>query len=81
VERLSAQRLGNEARIVGPTPLTGTDVKAIDIRAGAGMVLAGLIAEGETRVHNIHHLARGYEDLVGKLSSLGAQIEERNVAA
>ncbi|MBX3070252.1 MAG: UDP-N-acetylglucosamine 1-carboxyvinyltransferase [Thermomicrobiales bacterium] len=81
VERLNAQRLGNEARIVGPTPLIGTDVKAIDIRAGAGMVLAGLIAEGETRVHNIHHLARGYEDLVGKLSSLGAQIEERNVAA
>ncbi len=80
VERLNATRLGNEALIVGPTPLTGTDVRAIDIRAGAGMVLAGLIAHGETRVHSVHHIDRGYEDLVGKLSSLGAQIEERVIA-
>ena len=77
VERLSETRIGNEALITGPTPLHGADVKAIDIRAGAGMVLAGLIAEGETTVHHIHHLARGYEDLVGKLRSVGAQIEER----
>ncbi len=80
VEKLNETRIGNEALITGPTPLRGTDVKAIDIRAGAGMVLAGLIAEGETRVHQIHHLARGYEDLVGKLQTLGAQIEERNAA-
>lgn len=80
VEKLNETRMGNEALITGPTPLRGTDVKAIDIRAGAGMVLAGLIAEGETRVHQIHHLARGYEDLTGKLQSLGAQIEERSIA-
>ncbi len=80
VERLNQTRMGNEALITGPTKLHGTAVKAIDIRAGAGMVLAGLIAQGETTVHNIHHIARGYEDLVGKLTSLGAQIEERAVA-
>jgi len=80
VEKLNETRIGNEALITGPTSLRGTDVKAIDIRAGAGMVLAGLIADGETTVHQIHHLARGYEDLVGKLQSLGAQIEERHVA-
>lgn len=80
VEQLNERRMGNEALITGPTRLRGTSVKAIDIRAGAGMVLAGLIAEGQTTVHNIHHIARGYEDLVGKLTSLGAQIEEQAVA-
>jgi UDP-N-acetylglucosamine 1-carboxyvinyltransferase len=40
------------------------------------MVLAGLVAEGETRVSNVHHIERGYHDMVGKLRSLGAQIEE-----
>ncbi|MGD9713502.1 MAG: UDP-N-acetylglucosamine 1-carboxyvinyltransferase [Thermomicrobiales bacterium] len=80
VEQLNETRIGNEALITGPTKLLGTDVRALDIRAGAGMVLAGLVAEGETTVHHIHHLARGYEDLAGKLRSLGAQIEERLVA-
>jgi UDP-N-acetylglucosamine 1-carboxyvinyltransferase len=76
VDKYASDRYGNEATITGPTPLHGAEVKAIDIRAGAGMVLAGLVAEGETRVSNVHHIERGYHDMVGKLRSLGAQIEE-----
>ena len=68
------RKYGTHAEITGPTPLHGTRVQAIDIRAGAGVVLAGLIAEGETVVTNIHHLARGYENLVEKLSDLGAAV-------
>ena len=48
----------------------------MDIRAGAGVVLAGLAAEGETTVSDIYHLARGYEDFVPTLRSLGATISE-----
>jgi UDP-N-acetylglucosamine 1-carboxyvinyltransferase len=67
-------RYGTRAEITGPTPLRGAAVRALDIRAGAGMVLAGLIAEGETVVSDIHHLDRGYEAFVPKLQALGAQI-------
>jgi UDP-N-acetylglucosamine 1-carboxyvinyltransferase len=49
-------------------------VRALDIRSGACLVLAGLVAEGETIVLEAHHLRRGYEDLVGKLAALGADI-------
>ncbi|HEU5433469.1 MAG TPA: UDP-N-acetylglucosamine 1-carboxyvinyltransferase [Thermomicrobiales bacterium] len=68
-------RLGTHARISGPTPLKGAHVRCLDIRAGAGVVLAGLVAEGETIVADTHHLARGYESFVPKLRSLGARIE------
>ena len=54
-------------------------VRALDIRAGAGMVLAGLIASGTTTIHDVRHLDRGYDGLVEKLRSLGANIEERFV--
>jgi UDP-N-acetylglucosamine 1-carboxyvinyltransferase len=80
VERFGNNRFGNEAIFRGPSPLRGAPVKALDIRAGAGMVLAGLIAAGETLVSDLHHLERGYENMVGKLQSLGAHIEERAVA-
>ena len=46
-----------------------------DLRGGAALVIAGLAAEGETIVHDIHHIDRGYENYVGKLRALGAQIE------
>jgi UDP-N-acetylglucosamine 1-carboxyvinyltransferase len=65
---------GQMATIYGPTRLVGTDVTALDIRAGACLVLAGLVAEGVTVVHDIYHLNRGYEDVVGKLAGLGAAI-------
>ncbi len=63
-----------QAIISGPTRLKGADVRALDIRSGACLVLAGLVAEGETRINEIQHLRRGYEDIVGKLTSLGAEI-------
>lgn len=62
------------ATIVGPTKLTGTDVWATDLRCGAALVVAGLIAEGTTTIHDIYHIDRGYEDIVSKLSELGADI-------
>ena len=66
---------GRTATIEGNMSLTGTKVKATDLRAGAAMVLAGLVAEGETRVGYIHHIDRGYDGLVAKLVALGADIE------
>jgi UDP-N-acetylglucosamine 1-carboxyvinyltransferase len=67
--------LGVRAEIVGPTALHSAVVEAKDIRAGAALVLAGLIAEGETIVKGVHHLDRGYERLVPTLQSVGAKIE------
>ncbi len=76
VEKLGPNRYGTEAIISGPTPLHGTRVRCHDIRAGAGMVLAGLVAEGETEVRDIYHIDRGYEQMVPKLQALGADIAE-----
>jgi UDP-N-acetylglucosamine 1-carboxyvinyltransferase len=76
VEKFSPTRYGTKADIFGPTTLTGAPVRALDIRAGAGMVLAGLIAQGRTTVSDVHHLDRGYEALVPKLRQIGAQITE-----
>lgn len=66
---------GNEAKVLGVERLFGATVKATDLRAGASMVLAGLVAEGETTVLDIYHIDRGYNDFVGKLKALGATIE------
>jgi UDP-N-acetylglucosamine 1-carboxyvinyltransferase len=74
VEKFAPDRYGTRAEITGPTRLRGAPVRALDIRAGAGMVLAGLVADGETVVSDVRHLDRGYEDLVPKLRSLGARI-------
>ena len=65
---------GSSAVVEGVTKLTGCPVKATDLRAGAAMVLAGLVAEGETEITNLHHIDRGYDDLVEKLRGLGAVI-------
>jgi len=65
---------GRMAMVRGPTPLHGADVRALDIRSGAAMVLAGLAAEGITRVSNVSYIARGYQDLDAKLRELGAVI-------
>jgi UDP-N-acetylglucosamine 1-carboxyvinyltransferase len=54
--------------------LTGADVMATDLRASACLVIAGLIAEGETTINRIYHLDRGYERIEAKLSALGARI-------
>ena len=66
---------GNIAIVDGVPGLTGTVVTAPDLRAGAALVLAGLAAEGVTVVEDIHYIDRGYEDFLGKLQQLGADIE------
>jgi len=75
------ERMGADIRVEGQTAvvqgverLTGAPVKCMDLRAGAAVVVAGLAAEGETMVTNLHHLDRGYENIVPNLQSLGAQI-------
>ena len=66
---------GKTAAITGCEELHGATVKAHDLRAGAALVIAGLAAQGETLVENIHYIERGYENLIGKLSALGACIQ------
>ena len=70
---------GNRATIAGVEKLHGASVKATDLRAGAALVMAGLVAEGETRVSEIYHIDRGYSNLVDKLSKLGADIKRVTV--
>jgi len=65
---------GRIAVIEGVQKLSGAPVKAMDLRAGAAMVIAGLVAEGETEVYNISYVDRGYENFENKLQSLGAKI-------
>jgi len=66
---------GHHAVVRGVPRLSGAPVRAPDIRAGAALVVAGLAAEGETVVSGVHHVDRGYDDLVGRLVGLGADIE------
>jgi UDP-N-acetylglucosamine 1-carboxyvinyltransferase len=66
---------GNSAVVRGVERLQGASVMATDLRASAGLVIAGLVAEGETLVERIYHLDRGYEALEKKLSALGARVE------
>ena len=65
----------NRIVIQGPTALKGAEVSSLDIRGGAAVVLASLIAEGETVINNVEFIDRGYEDLDGRLRNLGALIE------
>ncbi|WP_096203129.1 UDP-N-acetylglucosamine 1-carboxyvinyltransferase [Bacillus sp. FJAT-45350] len=66
---------GRSAIISGPSKLQGAEVAATDLRAGAALVLAGLVAEGVTRVVELKHVDRGYVDFAGKLQSIGADVE------
>ena len=69
---------GQTATVEGATPLSGANVMATDLRASACLVLAGLVARGETVVDRIYHLDRGYERMELKLQSLGARVERRS---
>ena len=80
------RRMGADIRVQGSTAiingvpkLSGAPVMATDLRASASLVLAGLAAEGTTVVSRAYHLERGYEDLVGKLAALGANVKEVNL--
>lgn len=70
---------GNTAIIQGPSNLQSSSVTATDLRAGAALVLAGLIAEGETEIHDIYHIERGYSGLIEKLCLLGADIRKETI--
>ena len=63
------------AEITGPTPLHGAEITATDLRAGAALVTAGLIADGTTIINDAEHILRGYERIINKLSSVGANIK------
>ena len=63
------------AIIHGPTKLVGTDVTATDLRCGAGLIIAALMAKGETVIHDAHHIFRGYDGIKEKLKKLGADVE------
>ena len=62
------------SRIKGPVQLYGDEVKATDLRCGAALVIAGLMAQGQTIITNIYHIDRGYDNIVNKLQQLGADI-------
>ncbi len=64
----------HHALVRGVASLQGAPVSSTDLRAGAALVLAAIAAEGESRIHHLEHIDRGYEDYVGKLASLGADI-------
>ncbi len=66
---------GHSATVGGNTNLIAADVMATDLRASSALILAALIADGTTKIHRIYHLDRGYENLEGKFSALGANIE------
>lgn len=68
------QVLGGQIIYSGPTQLSGAPVKASDLRAGAALVTAGLMAEGQTEITNIEFILRGYSNIIEKLSDLGADI-------
>lgn len=70
---------GRVAVVEGVTQLTGAPVQACDLRAGAALVIAGLAAQGETELTQVQYIERGYEDLVGKLRQLGADIRVEEI--
>ena len=67
--------VGKTAVVEGVEKLTGAPIQAYDLRAGAALVIAALAAEGESEISNVQYIERGYEDIIGKLRNLGAQID------
>ncbi|KNA23084.1 hypothetical protein SOVF_028070 [Spinacia oleracea] len=70
---------GEAAIVTGPSPLTSASVVASDLRGGAALVIAGLLAEGETEIHDIYHIERGYSSIIEKLQGLGADIRRETI--
>jgi UDP-N-acetylglucosamine 1-carboxyvinyltransferase len=71
---------GHHALVRGQTCLSGAPVEATDIRAGAGLVLAGLVAEGETVVYGVGHIDRGYAGFIPSLQALGANVRRDEIS-
>ncbi len=77
LKRMGANiKIDGHSALLKPSRLTGAEVTATDLRAGAALILAGLVAEGFTEVRDIYHIERGYEEIDKKLRSLGADIEK-----
>jgi len=77
LKRMGADiKIDGRSAIVKKSNLTGAKVKATDLRAGADLIIAGLVAEGETEIGDIYHIERGYENILGKLSSIGVNIRK-----
>ena len=74
--KITAQ--GKSAFFEGVTKLTSAPVYASDLRAGAALIIAGIIAEGKTEIYNLNHIDRGYENIEEKFRKLGAKIERVN---
>ncbi len=72
----ASELLATSAEVHGPSRLRGARVAAIDIRAAICMVLAGLVADGETELEEVHHVDRGYENFVEKLTNIGGDVED-----
>ncbi len=72
---------GHHAVVRGPRPLRGAEVRAPDLRAGAALVIAGLIADGETVVTDPYHVDRGYADFTGRLNALGGDVRRADVGS
>jgi UDP-N-acetylglucosamine 1-carboxyvinyltransferase len=70
---------GRSAIVEGVNSLTGTQVKATDLRAGAAMVIAALTSVGRTEIGCVHHIDRGYDNIVQKFQELGARIERAEI--
>ena len=72
---LKLQLLGKTAVFEGVKELFGAPVYATDLRAGAALIIAGIVAKGVTEIYNLNHIARGYENIEEKFKKLGAKIE------
>ena len=70
---------GRTAIVDGETDFSGTTVRAVDLRAGIAMVIAGLTARGVTEIEDIYHIERGYDNVVEKLQAVGADIVKKNM--
>ena len=69
-------KIDGHSALIKPSRLTGAEVTATDLRAGADLILAGLVAKGDTEIRDIYHIERGYENIAAKLSSIGARIRK-----
>lgn len=69
-------KIDGHSALIKPSRLTGAEVTATDLRAGAALILAGIVAQGDTEIRDIYHIERGYENIAQKLSSIGADIKK-----
>ncbi|MFP4015932.1 MAG: UDP-N-acetylglucosamine 1-carboxyvinyltransferase [Halanaerobiales bacterium] len=79
LNRMGAEiKIDGHSALIKPRKLTGAEVTATDLRAGAALILAGLVADGDTEIKDIYHIERGYENIDSKLSTIGARIKKVN---